>query len=316
MSLLLSSNESNYILAAKALINGGLLGFPTETVYGLAADAENLNALERIFQVKSRPRNNPLIVHIGSIKYIEYWAKEFPENAQRIAEIFWPGPVTMILEKNKFVNNVISANQDSVAIRIPKHNSALNILNNFHLFGGRGIAAPSANKYQKLSPTSALDVLENLGSQLIPNHDYIIDGGQSVVGIESTIISFLGKKPKILRPGIISRQLLESTGIEVDNSQITELNFPGKAIKHYSPNAKVLIDQIPESGQALYAMHYELTPENVIRVGSPKSDIEFISNLYLTLMKCDKNGYKEVVVLMPRESEHKEAILNRIQKMI
>lgn len=119
----------------------------------------------------------------------------------------------------------------------------------------------------RLSPTSALDVYENLGSQLIPNHDYIIDGGQSVIGIESTIISFLEKKPKILRPGIISRKLLESTGVKIDNSQSTELNFPAKSIRHYSPNTKAIIDKMPESGQALYAMHYEFTHKNVTRVG-------------------------------------------------
>ena len=316
MSLILSPTTTNIEIAAKALKNGSLVGIPTETVYGLAADAENQSAVKRIFEVKNRPYFNPLIIHIGAIEYVDFWASEFSEEAMRIAKKLWPGPLTLVLKRSKNTKDLVTASQDSVALRIPNHDVTLKLLENFHLMGGKGLAAPSANKYQEISPTKATHVSKNLGSKLQEGKDYIIDGGQSKIGIESTIISFLQDKPILLRPGFISRKKLESLGIQFTEPNKKSIEYPGKDKRHYVPKVKIFINEKPESGQGFYAMNETITPEKVIRIGSPSTIEEFISGLYAALIECDKLKLQETVISIPENNEHREALVDRISKMI
>ena len=166
MTLIKQPTAENILLAARNLKAGALIGLPTETVYGLAADAENESAVRRIYEVKGRPSDHPLIVHIGSIEYLYKWAKEIPEYALRLAEKLWPGPMTLILKRSEIVRDFITGGQESVAIRYPQNEVALSILSMFHQLGGNGLAAPSANRFGAVSPTDASSVVDELGNFL------------------------------------------------------------------------------------------------------------------------------------------------------
>ena len=198
MTLIKQPTGENILLAARNLKAGALIGLPTETVYGLAADAENESAVRRIYEAKGRPFDHPLIVHIGSIEYLEKWAIDIPHYALLLAEKFWPGPLTLILKRSKIAKNFVTGGQESVAIRYPRNEVALSVLRNFHHLGGQGLAAPSANKFGAVSPTDANAVEEEIGHKLEVGKDFILDGGQSDVGVESTIVDcFSTSNPKI-----------------------------------------------------------------------------------------------------------------------
>jgi L-threonylcarbamoyladenylate synthase len=201
--------------AAQALKNGSLVAFPTETVYGLGADATNAQAVARIYEVKGRPPDHPLIVHIADLEYLEQWISDIPEYAIALAREFWPGPMTLILQRSKLAKDFITGGQSTVGIRIPDNSLALGLLEAFHKLGGAGIAAPSANRFGQVSPTTAEAVQEELGKYLLAT-DLVLDGGQSSVGVESTIIDCTGEFPRILRPGAITIEMIEEvTGINV-----------------------------------------------------------------------------------------------------
>ena len=222
--------------AVAILREGGLIVFPTETVYGLGADASNETAVRRIFQVKKRPYDHPLIVHLSSINQMEDWAQAISPAAMKLAQTFWPGPLTIVLKKQPHVLDSVTGGQETVALRVPHHPVALALLREF----GGGVVAPSANKFTRISPTTATAAHEELGDEI----DMVLDGGPCEVGLESTIIDMSGNDPVLLRPGKISaREIADVLGREVmTQSQDTPIvRAPGSHHLHYAPATKTLL---------------------------------------------------------------------------
>jgi L-threonylcarbamoyladenylate synthase len=264
-------------VAAQALKDGSLVAFPTETVYGLGADATNELAVARIYEVKGRPSDHPLIVHIADLKYLEQWISEIPEYAIDLARAFWPGPMTLILKRSELAKDFITGNQETVGIRIPDNSLVLGLLEAFHNLGGAGIAAPSANRFGQVSPTTAAAVSEEIGDHL-SDFDIVLDGGQSEVGLESTIIDCTSNAPRILRPGAITDSMIEAV-TKVKVSEDINKDFSGLDIRvsgslenHYAPKAKVILDQEPITGCGYIALEDIPTPVGVIRLAAPKSN--------------------------------------------
>jgi L-threonylcarbamoyladenylate synthase len=286
--------------AVQTLCDGNLVAFPTETVYGLGADATNAVAVTKIYEAKGRPADHPLIVHVHSMQVMESWVSEVPSYAISLARDFWPGPMTLILKRSKLAQNFVTGGQDSVGIRIPNHPIALALLQEFHKLGGKGVAAPSANRFGHVSPTTSEAVKSEL-SEYLDGSDLVLDGGQSRVGLESTIIDCTQEAPGILRPGAITTEMIESsTGlkiIEVDKSN--ELRVSGSLEKHYSPLAQVILDQLPVSGQGYLAMSTFPTPQGVIRLAEPENNEEFARNLYRALRRADELGLRSLVIQQP-----------------
>jgi L-threonylcarbamoyladenylate synthase len=284
--------------AAQALIDGKLVAFPTETVYGLGANAQSELAVARIYRTKGRPADHPLIVHIASQEQVAIWASKVPDYARALAAAYWPGPMTLILERSELAKDFVTGNQDSVGLRVPNHPVALELLNAFMELGGRGIAAPSANRFGKVSPTTANAVSDELGEFMEPG-DMILDGGFSEVGIESTIIDCRADAPKILRPGSITVEMIENaTKLSLDETE-SKLRVSGALEHHYSPRAQVLLDQPPLVGDGFIALSNVETPEGVIRLASPVTLDEFARVLYQSLREADSKLLKRVVVWQP-----------------
>ncbi|NBW72843.1 MAG: threonylcarbamoyl-AMP synthase [Microbacteriaceae bacterium] len=299
--------------AAKAIKDGYLVAFPTETVYGLGADAINALAVDRIFEVKGRPRNHPLIVHITSAESLDDWAKNIPDYAYKLAKDFWPGPMTLVLERSELVKDFITGSQNTVGLRVPRHPVARDLLLKFAELGGRGIAAPSANLFGKVSPTVAADVQAELAGRLIPG-DLILDGGSSEVGVESTIIDCTKSAPAILRPGAITASMVqESTGLTLLERDET-IRVSGSLKSHYAPKAKVLIDQDPISGDGLIALASYETPTGVIRLASPKDNYEYAQQLYAALREADRLGLMRVVAVLPEGDDIAVAVRDRLRR--
>ena len=301
--------------AAAHLKAGDLVAFPTETVYGLGADASNSEAVARIYSVKGRPNDHPLIVHIASMERMGDWASDVPEYAIALARSFWPGPMTLILKRSELAGDFITGGQDSVGVRVPDHVLALALLEAFERAGGMGVAAPSANRFGHLSPTTAPAVIEELGDFLAKD-DLVLDGGACAVGVESTIIDCTGNAPRILRPGAVTAQMInDSTGLAVfgaaDDSQI---RVSGSLDSHYAPVATVVLDQSPSAGQGFIAMANIQTPEGVIRLASPGSNDEFARVLYAALRAADEEGLKAVVVAQPAGEGIAVAIRDRLKR--
>ena len=301
--------------AASHLAAGGLVAFPTETVYGLGADACSAMGVARIYEVKGRPSDHPLIVHVASMDGLGEWAREVPGYAISMARDFWPGPMTLVLKRSSLAKDFITGGQDTVGVRVPNHPVALALLEAFESIGGTGIAAPSANRFGQVSPTTAAAVVHEIGEYL-DSADQIIDGGACAVGVESTIIDCTGDAPKILRPGAITPMMIEiSTGIQVtkligsSNGGVVNnsagvnsdeiIRVSGSLENHYAPAAKVLLCETPTPGQGFIAHANMETPAGVIRLASPKSDEEFAQILYSALREADAQGLKEVVVMQP-----------------
>ena len=284
--------------AAAHLKAGDLVAFPTETVYGLGADASNSKAVSRIYSVKGRPNDHPLIVHIASMERMGDWASEVPEYAIALARSFWPGPMTLILKRSELAGDFITGGQDSVGVRVPDHVVALALLEAFERAGGKGVAAPSANRFGHVSPTTAVAVIEELGGYLSKD-DLILDGGACDVGVESTIIDCTGVAPSVLRPGAISVAMIEEcTGLKTTQSN-NEIRVSGSLENHYAPVAKVLLRENAIAGQGFIALAAIETPEGVIRLASPSDDEEFARKLYSALRDADAQGLPEVVVVQP-----------------
>ena len=284
--------------AARRLKAGDLVAFPTETVYGLGADASNSKAVARIYSVKGRPKDHPLIVHIASMDRMGDWARDVPEYAIALARSFWPGPMTLILKRSKLAGDFITGGQDSVGVRVPDHVVALALLEAFERAGGKGVAAPSANRFGHVSPTTATAVIEELGD-FLSKDDLVLDGGACDVGVESTIIDCTGAAPSVLRPGAISVAMIEeSTGLKTTQSN-KEIRVSGALENHYAPVAKVLLCENSVAGQGLIAHSNINTPAGVIRLASPSDDEEFARILYSALRDADARGLSEVVVVQP-----------------
>lgn len=299
--------------AALALKNGYLVAFPTETVYGLGADATNQDAVSRIFSIKNRPINHPLILHLGSINEIENWAIEIPDYAYKLANKYWPGPMTLILKRRSNVKDFVTGGQETVGIRIPNHEIALSLLQEFKKIGSGAIVAPSANKFGKVSPTSFEHVSQELLNDLDSN-DLILDGGQCQIGVESSIIDCTKSFPKVLRPGAISEEQITEI-IELDlSSKPTDIRVSGSFNSHYAPNAKVLLDQTPAPGDGFIALKNIPTPQGAIRVGEPLNIEEFAKNLYSNLRRVDELALEKVVVIQPQGLGLAVAIRDRLKK--
>ena len=318
--------------AAANLLAGGLVAFPTETVYGLGADACNADAVARIYSVKGRPADHPLIVHIASMDGLGDWADDVPGYAISLARDFWPGPMSLVVKRSELAGDFVTGGQDTVGVRVPDHPVALGLLEAFVRAGGKGVAAPSANRFGNVSPTTAQAVADELGEYLADS-DQILDAGPCEVGVESTIIDCTGDVPKILRPGAITAQMIsESTGLSVGGKFVyTDDDLPGISVNgevvdrnairvsgsleaHYAPAATVVLDQSPVAGQGFIAMADVVAGEGVVRLAAPKTHEEFARVLYSALRAADKQGLATVVVAQPAGEGIAVAIRDRLKR--
>jgi L-threonylcarbamoyladenylate synthase len=300
--------------AAGVLISGGLVAFPTETVYGLGADACNAAAVARIYSVKGRPADHPLIVHVASIDLLGDWAADVPAYAIALARDYWPGPMTLVVTRSELAADFVTGGQDTVGVRVPNHPIALGLLEAFAKAGGKGVAAPSANRFGNVSPTTAQAVSDEL-SEYLADSDVILEGGACAVGVESTIIDCTGDVPKILRPGAITQEMIElSTGLDVVDADGVAIRVSGSLESHYSPIAKVVLDQSPLAGQGFIAMANVARAAGVIRLAAPTTHDEFARILYSALRAADEQGLNTVVVEQPKGKGIAIAIRDRLKR--
>lgn len=306
--------------AANLLEQGRLVAFPTETVYGLGADASNPDAVRRIFAAKGRPADHPLIVHIADAASINDWAKNVPDTAQELAACFWPGPLAIILKKKPHVPLAVTGGQHSIALRMPNHPVALKLL---QAFGG-GIAAPSANRFCRISPTQASHVAEELGDAV----DLILDGGSCQVGVESTIVDLSGDQPLLLRPGQITQLEIETIlRTKLFSSQQTSNRAPGMMAVHYAPvtvallcptdRLQEMIEQLTAQGKKLgilaYLQHIPESRHTHVIVMPEQAD-EYAQTLYASLRELDSLKLDIILVEQPPDTERWLAINNRLNK--
>jgi L-threonylcarbamoyladenylate synthase len=306
--------------AVRILRGGGLVALPTETVYGLAADARNPLALKKIFQVKERPIDHPLIVHIATIKQLAEWASAIPADAYALAEVFWPGPLTLILKKAPSVSDWVTGKQMTIGVRIPQHPVALALLSAF----GDGLAAPSANRFGCISPTTSAAVRDELGTDV----DLILDGGQCAVGVESTIIDVSGVQPVILRPGMITAAQIEAV---LKKTLVTEkssmVRVSGSHESHYAPrtptrliqteNIARFVAELKHADLPVAILHYQQTPilhAGVDWVSMPANAKDYAHDLYQKLRLIDHQNASQIVIeIVPAEREW-DAIRDRLSR--
>ena len=318
MAIISSCTASTLKDAATSLRSGNLVAFPTETVYGLGADATNKDAVAHLYQVKKRPSDHPLIVHISSMANLDKWAREVPEYAIKLARAFWPGPMTLVLPRTNLAKDFITGNQGSVGIRVPSHPLASGLLKEFEEQGGLGVAAPSANRFGKVSPTTADAVVEELSRYLSPT-DLILDGGPCQVGVESTIINCTQDFPEILRPGAITANMISDLiGLQVNQtatgSNKLTIKAPGLLQSHYAPIAKVFLSTTPNLGDGFIALADIPTPLGAIRLASPENNKEYAQLLYQALRLADTKQLPNVIVIPPTGDDLAIAICDRLEK--
>ncbi len=304
--------------AAANLLAGGLVAFPTETVYGLGADACNADAVSRIYSVKGRPADHPLIVHVASMDGLGDWADDVPEYTIALARDYWPGPMTLVVRRSGLAADFVTGGQDTVGVRVPDHPVALGLLEAFVRAGGRGVAAPSANRFGNVSPTTAQAVSDELSDYLAAG-DQILDGGPCQVGVESTIIDCTGDVPRILRPGAITAHMIaDSTGLLVSNDgkavDSPVIRVSGSLDSHYAPAAIVVLDQSPTAGQGFIAMADVVATAGVVRLAAPTTHEEFAQVLYAALRAADQRGLETVVVQQPTGDGIAVAIRDRLKR--
>jgi L-threonylcarbamoyladenylate synthase len=299
---------------ALALKNGALIAFPTETVYGLGADASYDKAVARIYEVKGRPQDHPLILHISSIEDISYWASDVSNYALALARAYWPGPMTLIFKRSDAAKDFVTGGQGTVGLRVPDHALALELLQECKKIGVHAIAAPSANRFGHVSPTTAAAVKEEIGAYLSVQ-DLILDGGAAQVGLESTIIDCTEDAPKILRPGAITQAMIEeATGLEVSKNHDSQIRVSGSLEKHYAPNAQILLDVQATAGQGFIAPEDIATPSGAIRLASPANTDEYARTLYSALRDGDARGLKTIAVIQPSGDGLAIAIRDRLMR--
>jgi len=315
MEIISNPTQDEIKKAAKALKDGHLVAFPTETVYGLGVDAANEKAVSRIYSVKGRPADHPLIVHISSINQLEKWAIDIPEYAIKLTKEFWPGPLTLILKRSKLAKDFITGGQDNVGVRVPAQPIALALLIEFEKLGGAGIAAPSANRFGAVSPTTSHAVLEELGEYL-GIEDLILNGGQCLIGLESTIIDCTKGTPIILRPGALTSGMIKkSTGIKAELNYIkSQIRTSGLLESHYAPKAKIVLDMLASPGDGLIALESVPTPAGVIRLASPTNIEQYAMDIYAALRAGDQKGISKIVVMQPIGDGLALAIRDRLGK--
>ena len=298
-------------LAAAAIAQGHLVAFPTETVYGLGANATQESAVAKIYAAKGRPADHPLIVHIASMDEVGYWADEISDYAIALARNFWPGPMTLICQRSEVAKDFITGGQETVGVRVPDHVVALALLQAAKEIGVLGIAAPSANRFGHVSPTTAQAVREEL-DQYLSSDDIILDGGPSQVGVESTIIDCTGSNPHVLRPGAITQEMIEEvTGLKVTDAQ-SEIRVSGSLENHYAPEAIVTLDVIPQSGDGYIAMSDTKTPAGVIRLAAPETIEDYARILYSSLRDGDSQKLSHICIDQPQGDGLAIAIRDRL----
>ncbi len=304
-------NAAEIEAAARLLRAGRLVAFPTETVYGLGANALDPEAVARIYAVKGRPPTSPLIVHVASVEMARSLVTSWPDLADCLAQRFWPGPLTLVLEKQPTIPSIVTAGLATLGLRMPAHPMALALIK----AAGVPLAAPSANRFTQLSPTTADHVRRSLGSDV----DLILDGGPCQVGIESTVLSLAGSQPVLLRPGGISRADLEAVMGPVTTAgdmSAAAHPSPGMHPRHYSPRTRLLLvedGKVPEQGKGIYLRH-EHPPirSNITVVQMPATAADYAASLYGRLHQADAAGYDWIAVDAPPETPDWEAILDRL----
>lgn len=301
--------------AAKSLKDGHLVAFPTETVYGLGADATNEKAVSKIYSVKERPTDHPLIVHVSSWSQVEKWARDIPEYVKKLSDMYWPGPITLVLRRSHLAKDFVTGGQNTVGLRVPDQKIGLMLAKEFEKIGGLGIAAPSANKFGAVSPTTAEAVVDEIGAAL-GRLDLILDDGECKVGVESTIVDCTRDKPSILRPGAVTSEMIEETlNIKISQGAIDiQIRAPGSFKSHYAPMAKVALDESAQPGDGLIALASIPTPVGVIRLASPINHEEYANVLFRALRLGDQKGLKKIVVFQPEGSGLALAIRDRLVK--
>lgn len=312
--------------AVSLLQAGGVVALPTETVYGLGADASNPQAVAKVFALKGRPADHPLIVHIGSIDKLPQWAREIPASAYKLAERYWPGPLTMILKRAPGVTDAVTGGQDTIGVRVPDHPATLQVLEQF----GGGVAAPSANRFGKVSPTCAAHVAAEFGDEV----DFILDGGWCSVGLESTIVDLTGATPRVLRVGSVTlADIMDVLGghgsAEEAPGSAEAVKVPGSHLKHYSPETPlclvpaeeisarveralgrgsrvgVIARSVPEDARVASAGEW---------VGMPEDAEGYGRLLYATMRDLDGSGCEVILVEEPPTSMEWEVVIDRLTR--
>ena len=299
--------------AAEILRAGGLVAFPTETVYGLGADASNAGAVARLYATKRRPADHPVIVHFGSKENAFSWAREVPTGARQLAERFWPGPLTLILKRSALAKDFVTGGQDTVALRVPSHPVARGLL---EMFQG-GIAAPSANRFGLVSPTTAAHVREDLGDDV----DLVLEGGPSEVGIESTIVDLSTGAALLLRPGAISREDLEQL-LNLKEAGLSSPRHSGGLERHYAPRTPArlvsthdLDKEIEKLRQRVAVLAFSRPDERVdYWLRMPRNPEGYARRLYAALRELDTAGCETILVEAPPDAPEWAAVRDRLQK--
>jgi L-threonylcarbamoyladenylate synthase len=300
--------------AVDALERGGLVAFPTETVYGLGADASNPKAVARLYAVKRRPLDHPVIVHFASAQDAFTWAREVPEQARLLARHFWPGPLTLVLKRSRKAQDFVTGGQDSVGLRVPSHPVARELLKSF----AGGIAAPSANRFGRVSPTTAAHVREDLGADV----DLVLEGGPSEVGIESTIVDLSGGAPVLLRPGRISKQDLERVIGAVKERSESSPRHSGGLERHYAPRTPArlvpsydLDKEIGRLKERVAVLAFSRPDERVdYWLRMPRDPNAYAQKLYGALRELDAADCEEILVEAPPEAPEWAAVRDRLQR--
>ncbi|RKG98564.1 L-threonylcarbamoyladenylate synthase [Corallococcus carmarthensis] len=305
--------------AVELLRRGGVIALPTETVYGLAANAEDELAVRRVFAIKGRPATHPLIVHIPGAEHLSEWARVVPDEAKALAKAFWPGPLTLVLPRTSRATDAVTGGQDTVALRVPGHAVALEVLQRL----GGGVAAPSANRFGRVSPTTAEHVQRDLGSDV----DLVLDGGPSTVGVESTIVDLSSGAPAILRPGGLATEDVERVlGRRVPVRTSATVRVSGSLASHYAPRAGVVLaepDEVVRRVEALRAQGLRVgvlgpaslsLPGDVQRLDVPGEPAEAARVLYARLREADEQGHDVLVACLPTASGLGIAVRDRLSR--
>ena len=307
--------KSEIVQAAEILSSGGLVAFPTETVYGLGADASSEKAISRLYSVKRRPPDHPVIVHFSSAEDAFAWAREVPAAAKKLAERYWPGPLTLILKRSERAKDFVTGGQDTVGLRVPSHPVAQALLSLF----GSGIAAPSANRFGLVSPTTAAHVREDLGNDV----DLVIEGGPSEVGIESTILDLSGAEPVLLRPGHVSRKEIEATiGATIAEKSASSARHPGGLERHYAPRTPArmvpsygLDKAITELKARVAVLAFSRPDERVdYWLRMPREPRAYAQRLYAALRELDTAGCGRILIEAPPDSPEWTAVRDRLKR--
>jgi L-threonylcarbamoyladenylate synthase len=299
--------------AAQILEQGGLVAFPTETVYGLGADAASEKAMARLYAVKRRPVDHPVIVHFNSAQKAFSWARDVPAAAKKLAARYWPGPLTLILKRSALAKDFVTGGQDTIGLRVPSHPVARELLSAF----GGGIAAPSANRFGLVSPTTAAHVREDLGADV----DLVLEGGPSEVGIESTILDLSGAAPVLLRPGHVSKDELEKVlGVEISEKAAASPRHPGGLERHYAPRTPArmvpsygLDKAIGEMKARVAVLAFSRPDERVdFWLRMPRDPRAYAQRLYAALRELDTAGCERILIEAPPESAEWSAVRDRL----